>query len=73
MTNLHSGAIVVDSTNRFLYVQLDRGRAVRFGVAVGREEFGWSGQAKIMRKVMWPTLTLPELDDRARQFAGKVY
>ena len=58
-TNLQPGAIVVDSTNRFLYVQLDRGRAMRFGVAVGREGFAWSGQAKIMRKVMWPTWTPP--------------
>ena len=58
-TNLHPGAIVVDSTNRFLYVQLDHGRAMRFAVAVGREGFAWSGQAQIMRKVMWPTWTPP--------------
>ena len=46
--NLVPGAIVVDTHNRFLYVKLDQGRAMRFGVSVGKEGFGWSGHAKIM-------------------------
>jgi lipoprotein-anchoring transpeptidase ErfK/SrfK len=57
--NLTLGAIVVDTHNRFLYVKLDQGRAMRFGVSVGKEGFGWSGHAKIMRKVMWPKWTPP--------------
>jgi lipoprotein-anchoring transpeptidase ErfK/SrfK len=57
--NLNPGAIVVDTKNRFLYVKLDAGRAMRFGVSVGKEGFGWSGHAKIMRKVMWPKWTPP--------------
>jgi lipoprotein-anchoring transpeptidase ErfK/SrfK len=57
--NLTPGAIVVDTHNRFLYVKLDQGRAMRFGVSVGKEGFGWSGHAKIMRKVMWPKWTPP--------------
>ena len=58
--NLNPGAIVVDSNNRFLYVKIDRGRAMRFGVSVGRAGFGWSGHAQIMRKVMWPKWTPPK-------------
>ena len=57
--NLDPGAIVVDSNNRFLYLKIDQGRALRFGVSVGRAGFGWSGHAKIMRKVLWPKWTPP--------------
>ncbi len=57
--NLHPGAIVVDSRNRYLYVKIDQGRAMRYGVSVGKEGFGWSGHATIQRKVMWPKWTPP--------------
>ena len=56
--NLHPGAIVVDSRNRFLYVKIDPGRAMRYGVSVGKAGFGWSGHATIQRKIMWPKWTL---------------
>ncbi len=68
--NLDPGAIVVDTHNRFLYVKLDPGRAMRFGVSVGKQGFGWSGQAKIMRKVMWPKWTPPrEMIARSKKLA----
>jgi len=35
------------------------GRAVRYGVGVGREGFGWSGSARVARKAEWPTWTPP--------------
>jgi lipoprotein-anchoring transpeptidase ErfK/SrfK len=71
--NLNPGAIVVDNRNRFLYVKIDRGRAMRFGVAVGKEGFDWSGHATIQRKVMWPKWTPPremiERTPKLRKFA----
>jgi lipoprotein-anchoring transpeptidase ErfK/SrfK len=48
------GTIVIDAQNRFLYFVQDGGRAVRYGVGVGREGFGWSGVATIHDKQAWP-------------------
>ena len=39
------GTIVVDATNHFLYLVQGGGRAIRYGVGVGRQGFGWSGVA----------------------------
>ena len=57
--NLDPGAIVIDTRNKFLYLKLDANRAMRYGVSVGKEGFGWSGHANIARKVMWPKWTPP--------------
>jgi lipoprotein-anchoring transpeptidase ErfK/SrfK len=48
------GTIVVDSDNRFLYYVLAKGKAVRYGIAVGEEAQAWSGVAKIGRMEEWP-------------------
>lgn len=48
------GTIVVDTKERLLYFVLPGGRAVRYGVAVGQEAFGWTGVASIARKAEWP-------------------
>jgi lipoprotein-anchoring transpeptidase ErfK/SrfK len=48
------GTIVVDPKNHFLYLVQARGRAVRYGVGVGRQGFGWSGVAAIHNKQEWP-------------------
>ncbi|WP_394708186.1 L,D-transpeptidase [Breoghania sp.] len=56
----HAGTIVVDPTARFLYLVHGNGKALRYGVGVGREGFGWSGNAKIKRKEQWPTWTPPK-------------
>lgn len=52
-----AGAIVVDPHRRFLYLVLQNGRALRYGVGVGRQGFSWSGRATIRRKAQWPTWT----------------
>ena len=52
-----AGTIVVDPDQRFLYLILDDGQALRYGVGVGREGSRWSGRAKIRRKAEWPTWT----------------
>jgi len=53
------GTIVVDTTNRFLYLVRDDGTAIRYGIGVGREGMAWSGTATIKRKAKWPTWTPP--------------
>lgn len=51
------GTIVVDPHARVLYYILEGGRAVRYGIAVGREGYGFSGDAVIGRKQAWPSWT----------------
>jgi lipoprotein-anchoring transpeptidase ErfK/SrfK len=48
------GTIVIDTGNTALYYVLGQGRAVRYGVGVGREGFTWSGVQTISRKAEWP-------------------
>jgi lipoprotein-anchoring transpeptidase ErfK/SrfK len=49
-----AGTIVVDTPNTYLYYVLGNGRAMRYGVRVGREGFTWTGVQKITRKTEWP-------------------
>jgi lipoprotein-anchoring transpeptidase ErfK/SrfK len=53
-TNEAPGTIVIDTGNTALYYVLGQGRAVRYGVGVGREGFTWSGVQTISRKAEWP-------------------
>jgi lipoprotein-anchoring transpeptidase ErfK/SrfK len=48
------GTIVIDPGNHFLYFVQGGGQAIRYGVGVGREGFGWSGVAAIHDKQEWP-------------------
>ena len=48
------GTIIIDAQNRFLYFVQGSGRAIRYGVGVGRQGFGWSGVATIHEKQEWP-------------------
>jgi len=49
-----AGTIVVDTANTQLYYVLGHGRAIRYGIRVGREGFTWTGVQKITRKAEWP-------------------
>lgn len=51
------GTIVVDPGRKFLYLVLEGGRALRYGVGVGREGLAWSGTARVGRKAEWPRWT----------------
>jgi lipoprotein-anchoring transpeptidase ErfK/SrfK len=53
-TNEAPGTIVIDTGNTALYYVLGQGRAVRYGVGVGREGFTWSGVQTVSRKAEWP-------------------
>jgi lipoprotein-anchoring transpeptidase ErfK/SrfK len=48
------GSIVVDTPNTYLYYVLGGGRAIRYGIGVGRDGFTWSGVQAINRKQEWP-------------------
>jgi lipoprotein-anchoring transpeptidase ErfK/SrfK len=48
------GTVVIDTGNTTLYYVLGQGRAIRYGVGVGREGFTWSGVQTVSRKAEWP-------------------
>jgi lipoprotein-anchoring transpeptidase ErfK/SrfK len=53
-SNEAPGTIVIDPQRHFLYLVQGGGRAIRYGVGVGRQGFGWSGVATIHDKQEWP-------------------
>ncbi len=48
------GTIIIDTPNTYLYLTLGNGKAMRYGVGVGREGFTWSGTERISRMKEWP-------------------
>jgi len=59
------GTIVVDTGSRHLYLILEGGEAIRYGIGVGRAGFEWSGIAEVGYKQMWPRW-IPPADMVAR-------
>ena len=53
------GTIIVHTSERFLYVVQPNGRALRYGIGVGRDGFQWQGLLQITRKQEWPDWTPP--------------
>lgn len=60
------GTLVVDPANRFLYLVQENGKALRYGVGVGREGLEFSGTAEVAYKRAWPRWT-PTRDMIARE------
>ncbi len=58
-TKLAKGTIIVETSERRLYYVLGNGKAVKYGVGVGRDGFRWSGTHRITRKAEWPGWTPP--------------
>ena len=58
-TNLKVGSIVVETSERRLYFVLPEGKAIAYGIGVGRDGFRWSGQHRITRTAEWPGWTPP--------------
>jgi lipoprotein-anchoring transpeptidase ErfK/SrfK len=54
-----AGTIVIDTPNKFLYLVQPGGRAIRYGIGVGRPGFMWSGVKQVSRKAEWPAWTPP--------------
>jgi lipoprotein-anchoring transpeptidase ErfK/SrfK len=53
------GTVIIDTPNTYLYYLLGDGRAVRYGIGVGRDGFTWSGTQSISKKAEWPNWTPP--------------
>jgi len=53
-TSEAAGTIVIDTPHTYLYLVLGGGKAMRYGIGVGREGFTWSGTQTISRKQEWP-------------------
>ena len=54
-----AGTIVIDTPNKFLFLVQGDGRALRYGIGVGRPGFTWSGVKTISAKKEWPAWTPP--------------
>ena len=55
-----AGTIIVDTPNTYLYLVLGDGKALRYGVGVGREGFTWSGTERVTKMAEWPDWNPPE-------------
>ena len=53
------GTIIIDTPNTYLYLVLGNGRAMRYGIGVGRDGFTWSGVQRITRRAEGPDWTPP--------------
>src|SRR5712672_3047578 len=53
------GTVIIDTPNTNLYYVLGGGRAIRYGIGVGRDGFTWSGVQSVSRKAEWPDWTPP--------------
>jgi len=60
------GTIIIDTPHEFLYLTLGGGKALRYGIGVGRQGFTWSGVETISRKAEWPDW-IPPVEMIARQ------
>jgi lipoprotein-anchoring transpeptidase ErfK/SrfK len=56
-----SSTIIIDTPNRYLYLTRGNGKAIRYGVGVGREGFTWSGTERISRMKEWPDWFPPKV------------
>ncbi len=59
-TKESAGTVVVNTRERFLYYVLSGGKAVRYGIGVGKQGFAWSGTAYVAWKQEWPTWHPPK-------------
>ncbi len=58
-TRHRPGTIVIDTEERRLYLVLEDGKALRYGVGVGRPGFEWAGTHRVTRMAEWPGWTPP--------------
>jgi lipoprotein-anchoring transpeptidase ErfK/SrfK len=55
-----AGTIVIDTPHTYLYLVLGNGKALRYGIGVGREGFTWAGRERVTRMAEWPDWTPPK-------------
>ncbi len=54
------GTIIINPSQRLLHLITGKNQAMRYGIAVGRDGFQWSGEAIVAERKLWPTWTPPE-------------
>jgi lipoprotein-anchoring transpeptidase ErfK/SrfK len=54
------GTVIIDTPNTYLYLTIGHGKAIRYGIGVGREGFTWSGTERISRMKEWPDWLPPK-------------
>jgi lipoprotein-anchoring transpeptidase ErfK/SrfK len=59
-TGAAPGTVIIDTAQTYLYFVLGGGKAIRYGIGVGREGFTWSGAQTVTRKTEWPDWTPPQ-------------
>ena len=59
-TGERPGTLVIDVSNHFLYLTYPGGKAMRYGVGLGRAGFEWAGAGVIQYKRQWPRWTPPD-------------
>jgi lipoprotein-anchoring transpeptidase ErfK/SrfK len=59
-TRVAAGSVIIDTAHTYLYYVLGDGRAIRYGIGVGRDGFTWSGTEAVTRKAEWPDWTPPQ-------------
>ena len=73
-TTERPGTIIIDGDRHYLYYVLPDLKAIRYGIGVGRDGFGWAGIVNVGRKQEWPTWIPPkemvERDPEAAKWAG---
>jgi lipoprotein-anchoring transpeptidase ErfK/SrfK len=69
-TDQAPGTIIINPAQRVLYFVTGNNRAIRYGIAVGRDGFEWSGEALVTERKPWPTWTPPpEMIERKPELA----
>jgi lipoprotein-anchoring transpeptidase ErfK/SrfK len=58
-TPASAGTIIIDTAHTYLYFVLGDGKAIRYGIGVGRDGFTWSGAQTVTRMAEWPDWTPP--------------
>jgi lipoprotein-anchoring transpeptidase ErfK/SrfK len=73
-TDEPAGTLIINTRRKYLYLVLGNGRALRYGIGVGRDGFKWYGEEKISRKAEWPDWHPPvemvERDELAAKWAN---
>lgn len=59
-SNVAPGTVIIDTPHTVLYFVLGNGKAIRYGIGVGREGFTWAGVKQVARKAEWPDWIPPQ-------------
>src|SRR5262249_49647904 len=68
-----AGTIIIDTANTYLYLVLGNGKAMRYGIGVGREGFTWAGAERVSRMAEWPGPAPPRRDDRTPALSAALH